>query len=360
MNMVSKLFSNDQINTGRQIELDVARALAVFFMVLVHAQMYFLKDVYVESTWGLVIDFMGGVPAAPVFMFLMGVGFLYSKKTSYMQIIKRGLIILASGYLLNLLRDTIPELIDYLSTNETSSLTEAAKGFIDVDILHFAGIAMVFWGLLMKFNCNTLVICIITLTLSVVNLFLLNVQVDNLILKVVTGLFWGSSELSEFPFLTWFYYPALGYLFAKALIRCSNKKKFYHLILIVSIMGLALSFGVFYGIYQMDLGMSSEIAYYHHNLFANITYGFFCLLWISIIFLVLAIIPKFILNTFKRWSKHVTEIYFIHWLFISWLSWIFYDYSISIFPYLVLSIGIFIITDMMALMYKQRRKEQLG
>ena len=33
---ISNLFSNEKVNTGRQVELDVAKALSIIFMIFLH------------------------------------------------------------------------------------------------------------------------------------------------------------------------------------------------------------------------------------------------------------------------------------------------------------------------------------
>ena len=61
----SSLFDENPINNKRQIELDIARGLAVIFMVFVHVQMVFSKSSLSNSVFGGIVDFFGGVPAAP-------------------------------------------------------------------------------------------------------------------------------------------------------------------------------------------------------------------------------------------------------------------------------------------------------
>ena len=56
------VFAKEPINSGRQVELDVTRGLAVFFMVLVHVQILFALESVQDSGLGLVVDFFGGIP----------------------------------------------------------------------------------------------------------------------------------------------------------------------------------------------------------------------------------------------------------------------------------------------------------
>lgn len=78
---MGKIFTNEKVNCGRQRELDVAKGLAVIFMVLVHV--YEVYGGSVEgTTFSHVVEFLGSPPAAPVFMFLLGVGVVYSRKNT--------------------------------------------------------------------------------------------------------------------------------------------------------------------------------------------------------------------------------------------------------------------------------------
>jgi uncharacterized membrane protein len=69
-------------NAARQPELDMARGLAVFFMIAVHVLEILGDTALAETGPGIVIGFLGGPPAAPVFMMLLGVGIVYSARAT--------------------------------------------------------------------------------------------------------------------------------------------------------------------------------------------------------------------------------------------------------------------------------------
>ena len=60
------------INTGRQFEFDVAKAFAVFFMIVVHVFEHTV--IYDKSPLWYLVEFFGCAPSAGVFMFAMGLG----------------------------------------------------------------------------------------------------------------------------------------------------------------------------------------------------------------------------------------------------------------------------------------------
>lgn len=338
-------FTNEPLNNGRQTEMDIARGLAVFFMVLVHVQMSFSNSALEESVFGGIVDFFGGVPAAPVFMFLMGLGFLYSKGKDHLFFMKRGVYILLAGSVLNFFRESLPELVDYFTEGTRESLEAAIEGFIDVDILQFAGLAMLFFGLFKWMRLKWWMILNFALFFVALNYALKPIQTESYLWSAITGLFWGSSEYSEFPFLTWIFYPIMGYVFAQILIRCTNKMAFYKWLILISVLAITFLIVLFVGFLQMDLGMESEVSYYHHALDANLVYLLFVLFWISLLFLFTNALPAIVLNQFKRWSRNVTEIYFIHWILIGWLQWYIYPETYGIAAFVMLSAIIFLVSD---------------
>ena len=70
---ISGLFSYEKVNTGRQVELDIAKALSIIFMVFLHTMWvmmnykYSFSPIY-EFTVG---NILGRPYAAPIFMFCM-------------------------------------------------------------------------------------------------------------------------------------------------------------------------------------------------------------------------------------------------------------------------------------------------
>ena len=108
----------DRVNTGRQLELDVAKVFAIFYMVIVHVYEEMSAVNYwamPDSLFRIVIEFIGGPLAAPVFMFAMGVGMVYTKHRNPRAFAIRGLKLLAAAYILNIIRMTIPFLLARLA-----------------------------------------------------------------------------------------------------------------------------------------------------------------------------------------------------------------------------------------------------
>ena len=107
------IFSKEMCNLGRQSEIDCLKAFCIIPMILLHTFEEFAEDPNIVWT---VLDIIEGFSGAAAFMICMGLGSKYSRHTSPRDYLVRGLEILTTGQLLNLLRDAIPNLLDILVT----------------------------------------------------------------------------------------------------------------------------------------------------------------------------------------------------------------------------------------------------
>ena len=221
----------ERINTGRQGELDVAKALAIPYMVIVHVyeEMSVVDyGVRPDSLLRGVIEFLGGPLAAPVFMFAMGVGMVYTRHRNPRAFALRGLRLLLAGYLLNLVVWGIPYLLASLRGHLWSGWT-----WIDslcmVDILHFAGMSFLLMALLMRLKVGRYGIVAVALSLQALGTLLLH-RFDALpgVARYAVSLVFYTSPNVYFPLSLWFVYPAFGILFGEFLQTVPDKRKMYN------------------------------------------------------------------------------------------------------------------------------------
>ncbi len=107
------LFSDHEpLHTGEKrarIEsYDILRGLSILFMILIHVMHNYGTHEFENSIPGLLFEVLGGPFAAPVFMFVMGLFFVYTTNGSFKKAVKRGLNLILVGYALNLVRGIIP------------------------------------------------------------------------------------------------------------------------------------------------------------------------------------------------------------------------------------------------------------
>ena len=107
---IKDLFSDERVNTGRQMELDIAKGLSIIFMVFINF-LILVGDFNhsISFIYNIVFaDVLGGPCPAPIFMFCMGVGIVYSRHSQWDTMIKRGCILYLTGILVNLFEYVLP------------------------------------------------------------------------------------------------------------------------------------------------------------------------------------------------------------------------------------------------------------
>ena len=352
------MFSEEKVNTGRQLELDIARGLAVLFMIIIHVQLYFANADTLDTYFADFNDFVGDIPAAPMFMFLLGVGINYSRKNNPSLMFKRGVGLIFTAYSLNFIRGFVPYIIQAYRLYDIDYLYEGVIELLYVDILQFSGLVMIMFALFKKFNFKNIGMFLTSIGLALLNLVMLNIQSDNITLSAVTGLFWGSNENTFFPFLTWMFYPISGYIFGSFLIRCTNKKKFYIISAIISALVFFGGTYLFNVVLEIPNGLTSDIGYYHHFITDNITFTGFVILEISILSFIAPFVPPFLQAIAGRWSKNVTTIFCIHWVIITWSTLFIPSGSLDIFDFIVYLIVIIPLSDFLAYYYKKLKSKK--
>ncbi len=214
-------------NTERQVNIDLAKCIAIVFMVLIHTMMNYSADL--ETGLGYAANqFLGGFMAAPVFMCAMGIGIAYSKNQEPEKFLSRGFDIFVLGYVLNILRSA-PVLLMLWPWRDNAG--EVLYYLFNGDILQFAGLAMLVVGCLKKLHCTDGTILGIGIVCSVVGRLIPVIRSDNLFVDSVVGLFITCTASDEmyvvFPLMSWFVIVAFGCWFGGKIKNSENPDKFY-------------------------------------------------------------------------------------------------------------------------------------
>ena len=348
---MNKLFTKERSNLGRQKELDLAKGLAIIFMILVHVNETYQSTTIAGGVHNRIIEFLGSPPAAPVFMMLLGVGIVYSKKSTAKVMLKRGISLIIIGYVLNLFREVIPYAILSKVNNDVSYMSDGWDLLWNSDILQFAGLVFIFFSFIKKFKIKNIAIFLIWCGFITLNILLRGKSFDNSVANGIFRLVWGTDGSSYFPFLAWITFPILGYFFGQLLVRCTNKTLFYKNLLIASgAFSIPLwiysyvnnvSFGAFGELYQVE--------YYHHDIMGNIVLCTFVLFWISLCYFVGKYIPTMVHKAMARWSKNTNEMYCVHSVLIGFLMLLIEEESYMSLQILILAVFIFIFTDLICI-----------
>ena len=251
----------------RVYAVDLARGLAVFFMILVHVLITNGNSEVEHSLFGEIIDRLGETPAAPVFMATMGISFYYSRNTELMAGIKRGLYIILLGYVLNFFRGVLPVfLIKLLAPSMAAGIPEAVANYYDVfmelDILHFAGLSLIVMAVFRELKVNKYFFLLLAGVVAIVSPILWGIHVNTPVLDHLLDYLWGDKpspvecigNLVSFPFFPWFFFVLIGMFLGQTLVTSADPNKTFKfagiigsLILIVSSIIIDGNFG-----YQMN------------------------------------------------------------------------------------------------------------
>ena len=312
----------DRINTGRQLELDVAKVFAILYMVTIHVyeemsvvNYYWARP---DNAFRFILEFLGGPLAAPVFMFAMGVGMVYTKRRTPRAFAIRGLKLLAASYLLNVVRMTIPYLLAILSGESWGHWTVIDTIGL-VDILQFAGMAFLLMALLEKWKAGRWVILAVALLLQGLGLILLH-SFDGLpsAAQYALGLFFHTNYNVCFPLTLWFVYPAFGLCFGEYLQTVADKGTMYNRIAILSAAGvLAFSAGMKYlGWNPVDnFALARDVYYIQHlpgTLWTLCVIG----LQLFVCYRISLLLSKPLATGAEFISRRLNTIYLIQWLII--------------------------------------------
>lgn len=312
-------FSANEVNTGRQRELDYAKVIAIFFMIIIHVwenlSQYNVVAEAPEGLWENILQFGAGPLAAPVFMFCLGVGICYTRHSSPAQLARRGLLIFAGAYLLNFGRRWI---WDYL-VFEPADPWNNGKFLYDLlngDILHFAGLAFLLIALFRVLRIPPLLIGVI----AVFMLYTGNTLADDPVVdrsRYFFGLFY-YAKVASFPLLQWFIYPAAGMIFGQCLRHISSKTAFYGLLLIVSAASLywLKSLAESNGFYFRYIYLLQYDIYYQQEIFHFLFTILIIFIELSLLYFLTMNIEGQIDSLALFIGKNLTAIYVIQWLLV--------------------------------------------
>lgn len=315
--------NREEIHTDRQPHLDLLKALSIVCMILCHTVMRLAahRPGYSTETGYLFGDAVLGcyVGVAHAFMLAMGIGFIFSKKTTPLYLLKRGISIYILGYLFNIFRFGVYAILDYAVKVDYSPDLFHAVFF--QDIFQFAGLAMMMTALLMKLKLNEVGILIVGIVLSCIGSVVPDVQTGNAFLDIVIGNFVTSTNVpSHFTFLNWYIFVAVGMFLGKVLKRLQDEKRFYKRLLWISciIMSAFVLTTVKYGMFFLN----RLHRYYAVSILEAVGY-------LSIDFFLLSLF-YFAMQRFETgkpeicmtMSRNLTQMYLLHWCMLCFLEYI--------------------------------------
>jgi len=308
---------------------DFLKGVALIAMAQLVLVEYFSKADILNGLLGKISLFIGGPPAAPMFLAIMGYYIAHQGHTFRHDLI-RGIKLIFLGLLLNIARNALT-LFGIFSANAHVDVWHIVFG---TDILILAGISLVAMAILIKILRGH-----VLAYLALIIVFLLLQYVIPPVEKwmphsVVIPFFYGKYPNAQFPFIPWFAYVLAGYtfyLFKQFFV--ADQFKHNHTIKIV--LGLAsgilliltLPFG--YGV-----SVNHSLFYHHGILFFSfcVNYLFW---WLLSARAIVTVVNNKLTGYFEFIGKNVTAFYVIFMILAGNLA-VFYQSKLD---YLFLFIG---------------------
>ena len=323
--MFKKYFDSEEVNTGRQVEFDVARAFSIVGMIITHCYESSGLD-FTKGFGGLIAVIFGSFFGATLFMFYMGAAIRYSRHSDSKSLILRGIVTFVIGYALNIFRKVLPWIVVDNITGAGFDRYSYIILLFGLDILQFAGLSFIAIGIAKKINTSDRILILIAVILSIIGSFTKGMEIDNPLVAEFLGLFIGTKCNGEivgfFSFCHYFLFVAFGYYYGKIWKRCKDKKglylRFSPIFGVIGILGFAIEiiygFGIvgvgdlslyyFIGIPDALLCFSNAMAfsgiYYHMCIFCN---------------------NRFVRVT-RNLSSNIEFIYIFHLILVRWIVFV--------------------------------------
>ena len=335
--MTSDLLKPEAQKTSRRYELDLLKALAIISMILCHPVLRLgLHIPGYENDFFYVLgqDIFGNyLGVAHAFMFAMGFGIVFSRKSTPKDLMLRGVKLYLLGYVLNFLRYGMYNLTEAIFTGEFRS--DILQALFGMDILQFAGLALIFTGVLKKLKLREIHMLAIAGALSVIGSVIPEIDTGNYAGNWLIGHFvFTNSDACAFVFFNWYVFVAAGMLFGSILRRTEDPDRLYKRLLIISccVMVVYITLTFIFGMYFL----CRDRNYYSLSLLEAAGLLSIDLSLLSAFYFLLKRVPASKLRVFIDMSRNSTPIYFIHWCILGFVDSIFCYLLEIVFPWPVI------------------------
>ncbi|MEI6764244.1 MAG: acyltransferase family protein [Bacteroidota bacterium] len=297
---------------------DILKGVAVLMMIQVHLTELFATQGFYDGVFGRLSLFLGGPPAAPVFMAVMGY-FIMAGKASMGKDIVRGIQLIILGFALNIALNA-HALIKVIAGDLALHPMHLVFG---VDILFLAGLSIIIIAILKPllkkhFLAGVILACIVACITPLFNIFSESGRASDYLLAYVGGSF----KWSYFPLFPWLAYPLAGcsyHIFEKrfAISAVPAKKIIYGILILLLII---IPTGYFMASVPTDLH-----SYYHHGILFFMWDITFLLVWAGSILLIAQWLQGHFFSKWLGWiGRNVTVFYVVQWIIIGNLgTWLY-------------------------------------
>jgi uncharacterized membrane protein len=297
---------------------DLARGLAILFMIGVHVLFHWGAPETWTSPVGQAIGFLGGPTAAPVFMFLMGASLAFSSRSSFASLAVRGLWLLWLGYLLNVLRGVLPA---YLGMQAGVVTQDQIAPFTlpwlltTVDVHHMAGLSLIAIAALRMAARPGWTWIALAAAVVVAGPVVRGLEFGTPILDAPLTPVLGGAPNVYYAVVPWVAFPLIGAAFGAIVARAQHRPRVFRL---GAAFGAALcAIGI--GLFIISPPSFDITTYWRMPPSYFVAILGLVLIWLWLCDVVVRHVPANRAFTFLYgWSTSVIAIYFTHWLVVGW------------------------------------------
>ena len=280
-------------------------------------------DTLPSGFWENFIQFGAGPLAAPVFIFAMGVGIVFSRHQEPIELFKRGIKLWIVAMCLNICRDVIPRLVVGMISGNTPEWNALRYQLFNIDVLHFAGFAFILTALFKKLKVPALALVPVGILMQAAGNELSLAFRPTGIAEIVLSYFFNTGgELSCFPLLTWYASLAVGILAGTIIQEYRDHLKKIYSICLWGGLSLLIGFVVGCHYYNLDIRFLHalyENAFYRQTFFHFVYNTLIITVEISLLYLITGRLKKNI-DFFDFCGRNLTKIYVVQWMIIGWMS----------------------------------------
>ncbi len=303
---------------GRILAFDLARGLAIVFMILIHVLRHWGDPATWTTPIGTVISFLGGPPAAPVFMFLMGASVAFSRRTSFRSLATRGLWLIAAGYALNLVRGTLPLSAGFgvgIVTPEQVAPFTPWSLLTMIDILQLAGCSLILMAALREVLPVGPAWLVVAAGIVLVAPSLQGVTTGVVIVDALLGMLWATADNVYYPVFPWAVFPLVGAVVGDALVKERDRPLVLRRVGAVALVACAAGVAL---IAATSTTLDDRTYWRLPPILVPAILGF-VVAWVWLCDTVVRHAgQRFGLGAIYGWSGRVTTMYVVHWLIVAW------------------------------------------